>query len=111
MRHILVVEPDEGLRQIVQLALRRAGFEAQGVASGEAAARVLEADVFAAVVVAADVLAEASLPRGRAGAVVALVPPGDVEAGLGALRRGADDYVARDEDPSRLIEAVRKIEA
>src|SRR5215475_5613998 len=105
MRHILVVEPDEGLRQIVLLALRRAGFEAQGVATADAAVKVLEAGTFAVAVVPAGALADAAFPRRRAAAVVALVAPGDVDGGLAALRQGADDYVARAEDPGPLVEA------
>jgi len=108
MHHILVVEPDEGLRQIMQLALRRAGFEAQGIGSEAAAARVLEDDTFAVLVAPAGSLAGTALARRRGAAVVALVAPGDAEAGLGAVRQGADDYVARGEDPAPLVEAVRK---
>src|SRR5215471_6815021 len=108
MHQILVVEPDEGLRQIMQLALRRAGFEPQGVGSEAAAARVLEDETFALVVAPAGSLAGTALARRRAAAVVALVAPGDGEAGLGAVRQGADDYVARGEDPAPLVDAVRK---
>jgi two-component system response regulator AtoC len=111
MRHILVVEPDEGLRQIVQLALRQAGFEAEGVATAAAASRALEAWAFAVVVAPAAALAGAELRRRRDAAVIALVAPGDGAAGLTALRQGAADYVARGPDAGPLVEAVRKAEA
>jgi two-component system response regulator AtoC len=112
MRHILVVEQDDGLRQALQLALREAGYAPQGVATVAAAERALEAGVFAGVLAPADARLAADLGRRHPEAVVvALVAPGDEEAGLRALRQGAHDYVPRQADPAALVAALRKAEA
>src|SRR5262245_56302258 len=112
MRHILVVEQDESLRQSLQLALREAGYAAQGVATVAAAERALDAGAFAGVLAPADAALAAGIGRRHPEtAVVALVSPGDDEAGLRALRLGAHDYVSREADPSALVAALRKAEA
>jgi two-component system response regulator AtoC len=115
MRHILVVEQDEGLRQAVQLALREAGYEATGVPSVEAALRALQAAgaaTFAAVVAPADpALLAAARRRRPPAAVIAVVASDDARAGLEAIRRGAEDFVRRAVDPELLLAAVHKAEA
>jgi len=109
MRRILVVIEDEKLRQRLQLSLRGSGFEAAGVASLAAAARVLAGAGYGAVMARA-----ADDPRVLAGLVAALrnlrpdlsvVAVVDADAapsvGLAALRAGAADYwVATDDADS-----------
>jgi two-component system response regulator AtoC len=115
MRHILVVEQDDGLRQAAQLALREAGYEATGVSSVEAALRALQAAgaaTFAAVIAPAEqALLAAARRRRPAAMVIAVVASGDERGGLEAIRRGAEDFVSRPADPGLLLAAVRKAEA
>src|SRR4051794_24225438 len=108
MRRILVVEEDEAARQAMQLALRQAGYAAEGVATAVAAARALDAEGFGAVLAPASAALSAELQRRRPDtAVIALVASGDDEAGLRALRVGAQDYLVRPVEAAALVAAVR----
>src|SRR5258708_245938 len=49
LRQILVVEPDEALRQELQLVLREAGYEALGVPSVQEAAALMQTASFTLV--------------------------------------------------------------
>jgi two-component system, NtrC family, response regulator AtoC len=109
MGAILVVEADEQLRRTLQLALRGAGHEPEGVATLAAAGRGLDTQAFAAFVLPAEAVAGMALRRRRDAVVIAVAA--DDEAGLRAISGGAVDYVAPGADPALVLAALRKAEA
>lgn len=115
-KRVLVVDDDPQLQRLLELALKRAGFEVYQATSGtEAVARVLDVkpDVILMDIMMPDISGfEATrqirrLPEGRGIPVIFLSALGDVEAKVKAFRVGGTDYVTKPVNITELIERIK----
>jgi DNA-binding NtrC family response regulator len=114
---ILVVDDEEPMRHMLELLLRRAGFEVRSAASGEAALELLAAEPVD--VVLSDVrmpgldglaLAERLTAEHPEVTLVMMSAFGTVELALEAMRRGAYDYISKPFKQDEVILTLRKAE-
>ena len=118
-RHLLVVDDDDRIRELLKAYLDRQGFRVSTAAHAAAARRLLDTLQFDLIVVdvmmpGEDGLALTRWLRGRAGAaaqapVLLLTARGLAEDRIEGLRAGADDYLAKPFEPEELalrIEAI-----
>jgi two-component system response regulator AtoC len=114
---ILVVDDEEPVRHMLELLLRRAGFEVLSAASGEAAVALLEDEVVD--VVLSDVrmpgldglaFAERLSAEHPEITLVMMSAFGTVELALEAMRRGAYDYISKPFKQDEVILTLRKAE-
>jgi DNA-binding response OmpR family regulator len=114
--HALVVDDEDALRFFIQETLRRAGIEATGAASGEAALDLLRDKRFDLAVL--DLMLggrvdglkvlEAIRWRWPDMAVVILTAHGSLESAMAAIREGVDGYLLKPIEPAELRRAVRE---
>jgi two-component system response regulator PilR (NtrC family) len=114
---ILVVDDEPGLRQVLEISLRRAGFDVV-VAPGHKAALeairrapqpfpVVISDLSMPDGSGFDVLAAAK-GRTEATEVVIITAHSTVDSALEAMRRGAYDFVAKPFSPQEMVAVVQK---
>jgi len=116
---VLVVDDEEQIRYALELNLGREGFEIVGAANGKAALALLDEQRFDAVLcdlVMPELdglgLIDAIRTRGLDLPVVLMSAHADVDTALGALAKGATDYLAKpfrtDEVRFRLRKALER---
>ncbi len=117
MRRVLVVDDEENLRHMLQILLRREGYEAVGAASVEVALGELQTRPFDVVLV------DLRMP-GRSGlelvdevrkrrldtTVVVMTAYGSREVAIEAMKRGAYDYLSKPFESDELVLLLRKAE-
>jgi len=113
-QRILIVEDDFAIRNSVEFALRRAGYETKSLDSGQAAVNTVQAfdpdlvllDVMLPGVSGHEICEE--LRRSDVGvAIIMMSALGETEDRITGLRLGADDYVSKPFSLDELLERVR----
>jgi two-component system response regulator AtoC len=113
----LVVDDEEPMRHMLELLLRRAGFEVRSAANGEAALSIVGSEPID--VVLSDVrmpgldglaLAERLSAEHPEITLVMMSAFGTVELALEAMRRGAYDYISKPFKQDEVILTLRKAE-
>jgi two-component system phosphate regulon response regulator OmpR len=112
-RHLLVVDDDQRLRELLKEYLTGAGFRVTAAADAAAARRLLEGIAFDLLVVdvmmpGEDGLDFARWVRGRAGLaglapILILTARGAPDDRIEGLSTGADDYLAKPFEPRELV--------
>lgn len=118
-RHLLVVDDDDRIRELLKTFLHRAGFRVTTAPGASAARRLLEALEFDLAVLDVMMPGEDGLSLvawlrdqpGRTGRLPVLMltargEPGDRIAGL---RQGADDYLSKPFEPEELVLRIEAI--
>ncbi|MSP62150.1 MAG: sigma-54-dependent Fis family transcriptional regulator [Myxococcales bacterium] len=117
MRHVLVVDDEEGLRHMLVVLLTREGYQATAVGSGEAALRELDHKPYD--VVLSDIrmprfdglqLVDEIRRRGLRMTVIMMSAFGTLDTALEAMKRGAYDYIAKPFKPDEVVLVLRKAE-
>jgi two-component system phosphate regulon response regulator OmpR len=118
-RHLLVVDDDAGLRDLLKEYLARAGFRVTTAHDAAAARRLLEGVRFDLLVLdvmmpGEDGLALARWIRGQAGPagaapILILTARGAPDDRIEGLRTGADDYLAKPFEPRELVLRIEAI--
>ncbi len=115
---ILLIDDDDSLRRVMEYSLAEAGYRIQAAASGEEGLRLLEKEIFDAVVTditmpgmsGMEVLARVH-ERDERLPVVVITAYGTIESAVLAMRKGAFDYITkpfnRDELRLTLDKALR----
>lgn len=110
-RHLLVVDDDDRIRELLKEYLAREGFRVTGAAHTAAARRLMELLEFDLVVLdvmmpGEDGLSLTSWVRSKASTsntpVLLLTARGDADDRIEGLSRGADDYMSKPFDPREL---------
>jgi len=117
IQRVLVVDDEENIRHMLQLILRRAGYEVESAVDGEAALDVLARSSFD--VVLADLrmprldglgllaqMQERSLPA----TVIVMSAYGSNETAIEAMKRGAYDYLNKPFAADEVVLVLRKAE-
>lgn len=116
-RRVLVVDDEENLRHMLQLMLRKEGYETVGVPDVKTALQALENEAFDIV------LTDLRMP-GHSGlelvdeirrnrllcTVVVMTAYGSKDVAIEALKRGAYDYISKPFESDELILLLRKAE-
>lgn len=112
-RHLLIVDDDDRIRELLKEYLSRAGYRVTGAAGGAAARRLLGAMDFDLAVFDVMMPGEDGLSltrwlreqRGPAGRtpVLMLTALGDPSDRIEGLRLGADDYLGKPFEPEELL--------
>ena len=117
-RHLLIVDDDDRIRDLLKEYLAREGYRVTGAAHAAAARRLMELIEFDLVVLDIMMPGESGLDlttwvRGKATTsrtpVLLLTARGEATDRIEGLSRGADDYMAKPFDPRELalrIEAI-----
>jgi len=118
-RHLLVVDDDDRIRELLKAYLARAGFRVSGANGGEAARRLLTALDFDLAVFDVMMPGEDGLSltrwlrsqRGPSGRTPVLMLTARGEAGdrIEGLRVGVDDYLAKPFEPEELLLRIEAI--
>jgi len=118
-RHLLVVDDDDRIRELLKEYLARAGFRVTAAAGGAAARRLLETLDFDLLVLDVMMPGEDGLSltrwlRASAGALAAtpvliLTARGLAEDRIEGLTVGADDYLAKPFEPRELVLRIEAI--
>lgn len=119
LRHILVVDDDDRIRDLLKLYLSRCGFRVTAAPSAAAARRLLDTLEFDLLVVDIMMPQEDGLSftrwlRARPGAqgsapVLILTARDMAEDRITGLRLGADDYLAKPFEPEELVLRIEAI--
>ena len=119
LRHLLVVDDDDRIRELLKQYLTRSGFRVTGAPDAAAARRMLETIDFDLLVVDVMMPVEDGLSltqwlRGRSGQMgatpVLILTARDLpEDRIAGLRLGADDYLAKPFDPEELVLRIEAI--
>ena len=114
-RHLLIVDDDDRIRELLKEYLARAGFRVTG-APNAARARKLLADltfdlaVFDVMMPGEDGLSLTRWVRERdATPILMLTAKGEADDRIGGLRAGADDYLAKPFEPQELLLRIEAI--
>jgi DNA-binding response OmpR family regulator len=113
--HALIVDDEDALRFFIQAALRRAGIDATGAASGEEALDLLRdrrydlaiLDLMLGGRVDGLKVLEAIRWRWPGMAVIILTAHGSLESAMAAIREGVDGYLLKPVEPAELRRAVQ----
>ena len=118
-RHLLVVDDDDRIRELLKAFLDRAGFRVTAAPGSAAARRLLDALEFDLAVLdvmmpGEDGLSLVAWLRGRPGRagrlpVLMLTARGEPLDRIEGLRRGADDYLAKPFEPEELVLRIEAI--
>jgi two-component system response regulator AtoC len=117
MRRVLVVDDEENLRHMLQILLRREGYEAVGAGSVDGALIELEQQPF-------DIIITDLRMPGRTGlelvdevrrrrldtTVVVMTAYGSKEVAIEAMKRGAYDYLSKPFEADEVVLLLRKAE-
>jgi DNA-binding response OmpR family regulator len=112
----LVVEDEDALRFFIEETLRRAGYQVEGVASGEEAMERLRDTHYELVMLdlmlggRVDGLKVLELARWRwpDTVVIILTAHGSLESAMDAIREGVDGYLLKPIEPAELRRAARQ---
>jgi two-component system, OmpR family, phosphate regulon response regulator OmpR len=118
-RHLLVVDDDDRIRELLKEYLARAGFRVTTASGGAPARKLIESLAFDLAVL--DVmmpgedgfsltrwLREQRAPAGRT-PILMLTARGEAEARIEGLKLGADDYLAKPFEPEELLLRIEAI--
>ncbi|HEX6839505.1 MAG TPA: sigma-54 dependent transcriptional regulator [Polyangia bacterium] len=117
LRHVLVVDDEESLRHMLTVLLKREGYEATAVASGEQALAELEQRPYD--VVLSDIrmpklggleLVDEIKKRALPTTVILMSAFGSVDVAIEAMKRGAYDYVSKPFRPDEVVLVLKKAE-
>jgi two-component system, NtrC family, response regulator AtoC len=117
MRRVLVVDDEENLRHMLQILLKREGYEAVGASSVDAALVEMERQPF-------DIIITDLRMPGRGGfelldevrrrnlitTVVVMTAYGSKEVAIEAMKRGAYDYLSKPFEADEVVLLLRKAE-
>lgn len=119
VRHLLVVDDDDRIRELLKAFLTRAGFRVSAAPGGEVARRLLESLDFDLAILDVMMPGENGLSlaawiRNRPGSagrlpVLMLTARGDPSDRIEGLRIGADDYLAKPFEPEELVLRIEAI--
>ena len=113
--HLLIVDDDERIRQLLQKFLMRNGFMASGARDAAHARKLLDGVSFDLIVLdvmmpgedglslCRDIRAEAATP------ILLLTAKGEAEDRIEGLEAGADDYIAKPFEPKELLLRINAI--
>ena len=111
-RHLLIVDDDDRIRELLKEFLAREGYRVTGAAHAAAAKRMMELIEFDLVVLDVMMPGESGLDltswvRNKAELsktpVLLLTARGDPEDRIEGLSRGADDYMSKPFEPRELV--------
>jgi two-component system, NtrC family, response regulator AtoC len=117
LRHVLVVDDEESLRHMLSVLLKREGYEATAVASGEQALAELEQRPYD--VVLSDIrmpklggleLVDEIKKRKLSVTVILMSAFGNIDVAIEAMKRGAYDYIAKPFRPDEVVLVLKKAE-
>ncbi len=117
VRHVLVVDDEEGLRHMLSVLLAREGYQATAVGSGEAALAELSQKPYD--VVLSDIrmpkldglqLVDEIRKRGLRTTVIMMSAFGSLDIAVEAMKRGAYDYIAKPFKPDEVVLVLKKAE-
>jgi two-component system phosphate regulon response regulator OmpR len=118
-RHLLIVDDDDRIRELLKEYLARAGFRVTAAAGGEPARRLIETldfdlAVFDVMMPGEDGFSLTRWMRGRRGAagrtpVLMLTARGEPEDRIEGLKLGADDYLPKPFEPEELLLRIEAI--
>lgn len=115
-RHILVVDDEPNIREVVELYLRREGYEVDVAGDGAAALELIDRKTPDLIVLdlMLPVIGGLQLTRIlREGhyhiPIIMLTAKGDEADRVGGLELGADDYVTKPFSPKELVARVRAV--
>jgi DNA-binding response OmpR family regulator len=114
-KHILVVEDETSLAEVVSLYLKRAGFQVQVVSDGRQAMSILEKRIPDFVIMdimlpEVDGLSLTRWLRDRSDVPIIMVTARREEIDrIAGLEMGADDYVVKPFSPQELVSRVRAV--
>jgi two-component system phosphate regulon response regulator OmpR len=118
-RHLLVIDDDDRIRELLKEYLARAGFRVSAAADAAAARRMMEQLSFDLLVLdvmmpGEDGLSFARWLRGRPGEtgrtpVLILTARGLADERIAGLSTGADDYLAKPFEPQELVLRIEAI--
>ncbi|MBI1407721.1 MAG: response regulator [Caulobacter sp.] len=118
-RHLLVVDDDDRIRDLLKQFLNRAGFRVTTAASAESAGRLLDTLDFDLVILDVMMPGEDGLsfarrlrttpgPTGKA-AILMLTARGETSDRIEGLSAGVDDYLAKPFEPQELLLRIEAI--
>lgn len=123
-KRVLIVDDDPAQRRILEECIKRFGFEAKSVSSGEQALKILEGEntesislvLLDLVMPEIDGMAVLRRVQSRAGIppIIVQTAHGSIDTAINAMRAGAVDFVIKPASPERLevsIKSALKIEA
>jgi DNA-binding response OmpR family regulator len=114
-KHILVVEDEPSIAEVVGLYLQRAGYQVQTAADGKAAMQMLESHIPDLVVMDVmlpeiDGLSLTRWLRDRSDVPIIMLTARREEIDrIAGLEMGADDYVVKPFSPQELVSRVRAV--
>jgi DNA-binding response OmpR family regulator len=114
-KHILVVEDEPSLAEVVSLYLKRAGFQVQVASDGRQAMSILEKQIPDFVIMdimlpEVDGLSLTRWLRDRSDVPIIMVTARREEVDrIAGLEMGADDYVVKPFSPQELVSRVRAV--
>ncbi len=117
LRHVLVVDDEESLRHMLIVLLKREGYEATAVASGEQALAELEQRPYD--VVLSDIrmpklggleLVDEIKKRNLQTTIILMSAFGNIDVAIEAMKRGAYDYVSKPFRPDEVVLVLKKAE-
>jgi len=116
-QQVLVVDDEESLRHMLVVLLKRAGYEATAVASGEQALLELEQKSYDVVI--SDLrmpklggleLVDEIHKRDIQTTVIVMTAFGSVDVAIEAMKRGAYDYISKPFRPDEIVLVLKKAE-
>jgi two-component system response regulator AtoC len=117
MRRVLVVDDEENLRHMLQILLRREGYEAIGASSVDAALVEIERQPFDIIITDLRMPGRGGLElidevraRNLDTTVVVMTAYGSREVAIEAMKRGAYDYLSKPFEADEVVLLLRKAE-
>lgn len=117
MRRVLVVDDEENVRHMLQILLRREGYEAVGVASVETAIGELEKHSYDIIITDLRMpgrngldLVDEVRRRNIDATVVVMTAYGSREVAIEAMKHGAYDYLSKPFEADEVVLLLRKAE-
>jgi two-component system response regulator AtoC len=117
MRRVLVVDDEENLRHMLQILLRREGYEAVGASSVDAALVEIERHPFDIIITDLRMPGRNGLElidevrrRNLETTVVVMTAYGSKEVAIEAMKRGAYDYLSKPFEADEVVLLLRKAE-
>ncbi|MDM8535300.1 response regulator [Desulfobacterales bacterium HSG17] len=112
-KRVLVVEDDEGLNKLAQKALRRSGFDVQGVSSGTEAIDLITSDTHQVLLLDQQLsdmtgieLIHFLIEHDRQVPFVVMTGQGDEKIAVEMMKLGAADYLIKSFDLSEILPEV-----
>ncbi len=112
-KHVLVVDDDDGLRNLIEKTLRHCGYEVSGVSNGEQAVNAVAADPSMVVLLDQKLpdmtgrdIVTALEERGVSFSFIVMTGQGDERLAVEMMKLGAADYLIKDTDFIDLLPGV-----